>query len=70
MLRDLQSNLMGQLVVVPGIITAASKTSIRATLITWKCSECGHEKTIHMKHGFGGTATPYACEGPRADPGA
>jgi len=49
MLRDLQSNLMGQLVVVPGIITAASKTMIKSTAIVIKCSNCGHEKTMSMK---------------------
>ena len=43
MLRDLQSNLIGQLIVVPGIITSASRTNIKATRITWKCSNCGHE---------------------------
>lgn len=55
MLRDLQSNLMGQLVVVPGIITAASKTMIKSTSIQIKCSNCGHEKQLTMKSGFAGT---------------
>ncbi len=55
MLRDLQSNLMGQLVVVPGIITAASKTHIKSTSTVIKCVNCGHEKTLIMKNGFGGT---------------
>lgn len=70
MLRDLQSNLMGQLVVVPGIITSASKTSIRATQVTWKCSNCGHEKTVQMKFGFGGTAAPRTCENKKTQIGA
>jgi DNA replicative helicase MCM subunit Mcm2 (Cdc46/Mcm family) len=34
MLRDLQSNLIGQLIVVPGIITNASRTAIRASKVT------------------------------------
>jgi DNA replicative helicase MCM subunit Mcm2 (Cdc46/Mcm family) len=62
MLRDLQSNLMGQLVVIPGIITAASKTMIKSTSVVIKCSNCGHEKTISMKQGFGGTQMPRNCD--------
>lgn len=62
MLRDLQSSLMGQLVVIPGIITASSKTGIRATSVTWTCTSCGHEKTVRMKFGFGGTSAPRTCE--------
>lgn len=60
---------MGQLVVVPGIITAASKTSIRATTVTWQCSGCGHLKTVPMKFGFGGTSAPRQCEMPVAEIG-
>jgi len=62
MLRDLQSNLMGQLVVVPGIITAASKTHIKSTSTVIKCQNCGHEKTLTMKNGFGGTQLPRTCD--------
>jgi len=62
MLRDLQSNLMGQLIVVPGIVTAASKTMIKSTSIVIKCSNCGHEKTLQMKLGFAGTMMPRTCE--------
>jgi len=53
---------MGQLVVVPGIITAASRTSIKATEVCIKCSNCGHQKILQMKAGFGGTAIPRQCE--------
>lgn len=42
MLRDLQSNLIGQMIVVPGIITNASRTSIRASKVTVQCKNCGH----------------------------
>lgn len=62
MLRDLQSSLMGQLVVVPGIITAASKSMIKSTSVVIKCSNCGHEKTLVMKAGFGGTQMPRTCD--------
>lgn len=62
MLRDLQSTLMGQMVVIPGIVTAASKTSVKATDITIKCQNCGHEKSMQMKKGFGGTQMPRKCD--------
>lgn len=44
MLRDLQSNLIGQMIVVPGIITNASRTAIRASKVTVQCKNCGHKK--------------------------
>ena len=53
---------MGQLVVVPGIITAASKSMIKSTSVAIKCSNCGHEKTLTMKNGFGGTMMPRTCD--------
>ena len=62
MLRDLTSNVVGQLVVIPGIITAASKTEIKATNVTMRCSNCGHEKSVALKHGFGGAALPRQCD--------
>ena len=62
MLRDLQSSLMGQMVVLPGIITAASKTMIKSTKVVIKCSNCGHEKSLTMKSGFAGTLLPRQCD--------
>ena len=53
-LRDLTSNMVGKMVVVPGIITSASRTSIKATEITWRCSACEHTYTQQIKFGFGG----------------
>ena len=53
-LRDLTSNMVGKLICVPGIITSASRTSIKATTITWKCSACDHTYTQEIKFGFGG----------------
>jgi len=53
-LRDLTSNMVGKLIVVPGIITSASRTSIKATKITWKCSACDHTYSQDLKFGFGG----------------
>lgn len=53
-LRDLTSNMVGKMIVVPGIITAASRTCIKATCITWKCSACDHTYSQDLKFGFGG----------------
>lgn len=62
MLRDLQSNVVGQMVVVPGIITAASKTYIKAIKIVLRCVNCGHEKDIKGKYGYGGYYIPRICD--------
>lgn len=62
MLRDLQSNLIGQLVVVPGIITAATKTYIKASKAVVRCTNCGHEKVIIPNPGFGGFMAPRICD--------
>jgi DNA replicative helicase MCM subunit Mcm2 (Cdc46/Mcm family) len=48
MLRELQSNLIGQMIVVPGIITNASRTAIRASKVTVQCSNCGHQKQLNV----------------------
>lgn len=66
MLRDMQSDMIGNLVVVPGIVTAASKSQIKASVVGLKCSNCGHRKTITMKVGFGGTRVPRECENSKA----
>jgi hypothetical protein len=36
------------MVVIPGIITAASKTHIKANKICVKCKNCGHEKELKL----------------------
>ena len=61
-LRDLSSNVMGQLVVCPGIITSTSKPMIKSCTLVIRCSNCQHEKTLGMKDGFGGTQMPRQCE--------
>ena len=62
MLRDLQSNLIGKLVVVPGIITNATRAQIKATMITYKCSNCGHEKAVKTGQGYGSVQYPRECD--------
>ena len=65
MLRDLQSNLIGQLIVVPGIITNASRTAIRASKVTVQCKNCGHQKLLSVSQGFGGISVPRTCDNAR-----
>jgi DNA replication licensing factor MCM5 len=62
MLRDLNSNLVGQLVVVPGIITSASKSQIKASKLTIKCRNCGDTKIVVVKSGLAGAFTPRICD--------
>ena len=56
---------MGTLVVIPGIITAASKTQIKATRVTVRCSNCGHEKELKVPVGFGRAIIPRVCDNQR-----
>lgn len=65
MLRDLQSNLIGQLIVVPGIITNASRTAIRASKVIVQCRNCGHQKPLSVNAGFGGISIPRTCDNQR-----
>jgi len=57
----MNSKMVGKLVVVPGIITSASRTSIKATSITWKCSACDHTYAQDLKFGFGGAQARRQC---------
>ena len=60
-LRDLTSKMVGRMIVVPGIITSASRTSIKATSITWRCSACDHTYSQDLKFGFGGAMARRQC---------
>lgn len=61
MLRNLHSNLVGKLVVIPGIITSTSKTNIRARIASYKCISCGHEVTKVIPYGMYGAHAPGLC---------
>ena len=60
-MRELSSTLVGKLVCVPGIVTSASRSAIKATLITYRCQNCGHEFSKTINFGFGGAAPPRQC---------
>jgi len=65
MIRDLQSNLVGKLVCIPGIITSTSKTNIRARKAVYTCTNCGHEKIEEVQFGLRRTTAPAICENQR-----
>lgn len=50
------------MIVVPGIITAATKTHIKASKVIVKCSNCGHEKELKSNPGFGSFVIPRVCD--------
>ena len=62
MLRDLQSNLVGKIVCVPGIITQTQKTQIRGRFVVWECVNCGHRKKATVPFGFYGCQAPGICD--------
>lgn len=62
MLRKLDSELVGQMIVVPGIITSASKSQIKASKLVLKCRNCGDTKEIVVKSGLAGAMTPTTCQ--------
>lgn len=57
--------MIGKLIVIPGIITNASRTAIKATKITYRCSNCEHEKTIKTGSGYGSHTYPRICDNQR-----
>ena len=62
MIRELQSNLVGQLVCVPGIITSTSRTAIRSRRAVFTCTNCGHEKVMEVEFGLSKVSPPMICE--------
>lgn len=49
------------MVVVPGIITSASKSQIKASKLSIRCRNCGDSKVIVVKSGLAGAVTPRQC---------
>ena len=62
MLRDLKSEVLNEMIVVPGIITSASKAQIKASKVVFQCKNCGHLTTRDVNGGLGGTNLPRMCE--------
>lgn len=50
------------MVVIPGIVTAASKSNIKAIRMVVRCTNCGHEKTLKGGFGYTLTSPPRICD--------
>lgn len=61
-MRNLTSQDISQLVVIPGIVIAASRAKSKATQIALQCKTCKNIKIIACKPGFGGAMMPRTCD--------
>ncbi|GFR48027.1 hypothetical protein Agub_g9859 [Astrephomene gubernaculifera] len=61
-IRDLESSRVSKLVLLTGIITAASKPRHKATYLTLQCKTCRGCKRVNCKPGLGGTFMPGYCD--------
>eukprot|EP01023_Acetabularia_acetabulum_P000126 TRINITY_DN10057_c0_g1_i2.p1 TRINITY_DN10057_c0_g1~~TRINITY_DN10057_c0_g1_i2.p1 ORF type:complete len:735 (+),score=110.86 TRINITY_DN10057_c0_g1_i2:101-2305(+) len=61
-IRDLTSEHVSKLVMIPGIITAVAKPKNKATHMNIMCKDCGDSKIIPIRSGMGGTLIPRSCE--------
>ncbi|GIL54329.1 hypothetical protein Vafri_9903 [Volvox africanus] len=70
-IRDLESSRVSKLVLLTGIITAASKPRHKATYLTVQCKTCRGTKRVSCKPGLGGAFMPSYCDmADRRAPGA
>lgn len=65
MLRELHAEMVGKLVVVPGIVVAASKPNIKAVKIAAQCRGCNNIIGFSVKPGFDSLSFPRQCFAPR-----
>jgi len=68
-LRHLAADHVSRLVMVPGIITSASKPRHKATHVTLQCRACRNVKRVPVAPGLGGTHIPRYCDGGAGGPG-
>ncbi|EFN58868.1 hypothetical protein CHLNCDRAFT_34202 [Chlorella variabilis] len=62
-MRDIKPEAyVSKLVIVPGIITAASRPKHKATYLTIQCKECKATKRIACRPGVGGAMIPRMCD--------
>jgi len=62
-IRNLDSDMVSQLVQAPGIIISASRVAARATRMRIQCSGCKTERWVVNEKGFGHVQFPRKCEG-------
>jgi DNA replication licensing factor MCM5 len=61
-LRDLNSNDVGRLISISGIIVSCTSPSIKGKILVIQCKNCAHMKKISIQSGFGGVTIPRVCE--------
>jgi len=62
-MRDIKpEQYVSRLVIVPGIVTSASRPKHKATRVTLQCRTCKTSKIMFCKPGLGGTMVPRKCE--------
>ncbi|KAI9484300.1 MCM2/3/5 family-domain-containing protein [Zychaea mexicana] len=61
-IRELNSDYIGKLVRIPGIVIGASTLSSRATYVNIMCRSCRHTKMIPVNGGFGAITLPRSCD--------
>lgn len=69
LIRELSSDLVGQLIAIQGIVVAASKPSTKATSISAQCKGCNSVIIKEIEAGFSGMELPRQCSAPRAAEG-
>lgn len=62
MIRNLTSENINKMIVVPGIITSTGKTSVRARRAFFTCTNCGHEKEVEVPLGISVVRAPGICD--------
>lgn len=60
-LRELHSDLIGRLLVIPGIIVSATKPQVKAKTVVAQCKGCQEKITIPVAKGFSGVQLPRNC---------
>ena len=61
--RDLQSDCIGKLVRIPGIVVSASTVVAKPTNVYVLCKTCGDHKYLTVNSAFGGVSIPRTCSG-------
>ena len=62
-MRDIKPEAyVSKLVIVPGIVTAASRPKHKATHLTIRCKNCKNVKEVTCRPGVGGVAIPRRCD--------
>lgn len=66
-IRDLTSQYISKLVVIPGIVTAAGKTKAKAQKLFIQCKSCSAMTSIDVKPGLTGVSLPRKCLAPQQE---